>query len=400
MNRNKFSEAELDAVRHVLDLEEVSSTSSNQTELLESDLVDFYGGSGFAIAMNSGTSTLHAALLSIGVKEGDEVISPAITVIMNTAVTLQLGAIPVYVDVDPNTYNLDPIDLESKITERTKAIQVVSVYGLSPEYDKITEIANKYSIPIIEDNAECLGGKYKGKLVGNFGLFNSLSFEDSKHISCGEGGALLTKCPFHAERARKFAGHGFRTLKAETGRVRLNPKEWQSPYFERHQIIGYNYRLTEIQSAIARVQLSRFESDLLKWRLKSGKSIEDVLSKSNIFENQFTAEHIEHAYWAVGSRFNGNKKEWEKFRDLLFDNCGERIFGAWRVPYQEPVIRDKIYKNCLPFKSLYNLNLDYEGSCPNAESLQKKLMVFKTKYRNEESLNNLINGLHKTIEQF
>lgn len=400
MNRNKFSNAELEAVKQVLNLEEVSSTSSNQTELFESDLVDFYGGKGYAIAMNSGTSTLHSALLSIGVKEGDEVISPAITVIMNTAVTLQLGAIPIYVDVDPNTFNIDPDDLESKITEKTKAIQVVSVYGLSPEYDRIMEIANKYSIPVIEDNAECLGGKYKGKMVGNFGLFNSLSFEDSKHISCGEGGALLTKCPYHAERARKFAGHGFRTLKAETGRVRLDPEKWQSPFFERHEIIGYNYRLTEIQSAIGRVQLSRFESDLQKWRLKSGKIIENILADSDMFDNQLTADYIEHAYWAVGSKFKGNKNEWEKFRDLLFENCGERIFGAWRVPYQEPVIRDKIYKNCLPFKSLKDITIDFEGSCPIAEEIQKNLMVFKTKYRNEKSLNNMINGLQKTISQF
>ena len=277
MNSNKFSKEELEAVSRVLGLEDVSSTSGNETSMLEDELSAYYGG-GYAIAMNSGTSTLHSALAAIGVGEGDEVISPAFTVIMNTAVTISMGAIPVYVDVDPDTYNIDPVDLEKKITSKTKAIQVVSIYGLSPEYDEIMRISNKYSIPVIEDNAECIGGKYKGKLVGNFGLFNSLSFEDSKHISCGEGGALITKCPYHAERARKFSGHGFRTLSAKSGQIKLDPSEWQSPNFERHEVIGYNYRLTEFQSAIARAQLKKLDNFLLKWRIISGKEIEKVFN--------------------------------------------------------------------------------------------------------------------------
>ena len=148
MNTNKFNQEELDAVSRVLGLEDVSATSGNETMHLESELSDYFGG-GYAIAMNSGTSTLHTALAAIGVGEGDEVISPAFTVIMNTAVTISLGAIPVFVDVDPETFNIDPEDLEKKITTKTKAIQVVSVYGLSPEYDEIMRIANKYSIPVI-----------------------------------------------------------------------------------------------------------------------------------------------------------------------------------------------------------------------------------------------------------
>jgi perosamine synthetase len=399
MNTNKFNQEELDAVSRVLGLEDVSATSGNETMNLESELSDYFGG-GYAIAMNSGTSTLHTALAAIGVGEGDEVISPAFTVIMNTAVTISVGAIPVFVDVDPETFNMDPVDLEKKITPKTKAIQVVSVYGLSPEYDEIMRIANKYSIPVIEDNAECIGGKYKGELVGNFGLFNSLSFEDTKHISCGEGGALLTKCPYHAERARKFAGHGFRTLSARSGQIRLDPKEWQSPLFERHQMIGYNYRLTEIQSAIARVQLTKLDNFLLKWRLISGKEIETVLDESGFFDIQKTENYIEHAYWAVGAKFRGSLDEWFRFRDQLYENCGERVFGAWRVPYNEPVIKDGLYKHAKIHKHFSSLELNYAGSCPNAEAIQAKMMVFKTKYRNREALDNFINGLKRTINEF
>ena len=291
MNSNKFTLREYEVAKEVLGLEDASATVAPHVELLEEDLCKYFGG-GYAIAMNSGTSTLHSALLALGIGEGDEVISPAFTVIMNTAVTLQVGATPVFVDVLEDRYTMDPVDLERKISPRTKAIQVVSVYGLSPEYDEIMLIANKHGIPVIEDNAECIGGTYRGKLVGNFGLFNSLSFEDTKHISCFEGGALLTRCPWMAERARKFAGHGFRTLSAASGKVRLNPEEWMSPDFERHVVIGYNYRLTTLQAAIARVQLSRLEDELLFWRVKSGKEIESALQSTGLFELQYTPDYI------------------------------------------------------------------------------------------------------------
>ena len=393
MNTNKFSEKEFAIAREILGLEEGSATVAPHVELLEEDLCNYFGG-GYAIAMNSGTSTLHSALLALGVGEGDEVISPAFTVIMNTAVTLQVGATPVYVDVLEDRYTMDPIDLERKITSKTKAIQVVSVYGLSPEYDEIMAVANKHGIPVIEDNAECIGGMYKGKLVGTFGLFNSLSFEDTKHISCFEGGALLTKCPWMAERARKFAGHGFRTLSAKSGKVRLNPEEWMSPDFERHVIIGYNYRLTSLQAGIARVQLERLESELLFWRVKSGMAIESALSSTGLFKIQNTPDYVKHSYWAVGARFTGSKEKWFKFRDLLFEHCGERVFGAWRVPYKEPVIRDHIYKRVSCFSGRDSVNIGSIGTCPTAERIQGSMMVFKTKYRNEESLNNLINGIY------
>src|SRR6185503_953102 len=116
----------------------------------------------FAVAMNSGTATLHAALEALGVMPGDEVISPAITVIMDTTATLHANAIPVYADVDADTFNIDPDDVARKITPRTKAIIAVAIYGLPPDYDRLIEIASEHGIPIIEDNAQCVLSKYKG----------------------------------------------------------------------------------------------------------------------------------------------------------------------------------------------------------------------------------------------
>ena len=396
MNTNKFNDLEESYLRQVLGLENRSATHSNFTYDLEQKAGSVLGRR-FAIAQNSGTSTLHSALLALGVGPGDEVISPAFTVIMNTAVTLQCGAIPVYCDVDENTYNLCPRDLRSKITQRTKAIQVVSVYGQAPEYDEIVSIANEFKIPIIEDNAECVMGFYKNQMVGTFGIFSSYSLEDSKHLSCGEGGLLLGDDEKLMTLARKFSGHGFRTLHAENGRIRLNPDEWQHPEFARHDNIGFNYRLSEFQSAIALAQFEKIE-ELVSWRKTSGNAITKVLSESDLFDVQYTPDYIEHSFWCVGARFKGDLSQWVKFRDLLYAESGERVFGAWRVPYLEPVMQNGNFKKYL-HREFHNTSYE-KGLCPNAEKIQSQMMVFKTKYRNNDALENLIQGLIRTINKF
>jgi perosamine synthetase len=393
---NKFDSLEEQYLKEVLGLDTRSATSGSFTNELEKVSSKVLNRK-YAIAQNSGTSTLHSALLALGISDGDEVISPSFTVIMNTAVTLQCGAIPIYVDVDPETYCICPKDLRKKITNKTKAIQVVSVYGQSPEYDEIMAIANEFKIPVIEDNAECIDGFYKGKLVGTFGVFSSYSLEDSKHLSCGEGGLLLGDDEDLMTLARKYAGHGFRTLHAENGRIRLNPNEWQHPNFLRHDHIGYNYRLSEFQSAVALAQFAK-KDELVKWRKKSGKAITEILSASDLFSVQVTPGYIEHSFWCVGARYKGNTNEWEKFRDKLFEISGERIFGAWQVPYLEPVMQNGNFKRHLN-KDFHNIKYE-KGLCPNAEEIQKGMMVFKTKYRNDKSLENLINGIEKTIKHF
>ena len=396
MNSNKFDITELNYLKQVLNLEDSSATSGNFTELLEQRSCKLFENK-FCIAQNSGTSTMHSALLACGVTFGDEVLSPAFTVIMNTAVTLQCGATPVYVDVDPNTFCIDINDLKRKITKNTKALMVVSVYGQSPEYDEILEICKKNNIYIIEDNAETVFGYYKGKMAGTFGDFSSMSLEDSKHLSCGEGGLLLGNNEVLMEKARKFAGHGFQTLRAETGKIRLNPLIWQSPEFNRHIEIGYNYRITEFQSAIALGQLDKID-EIMFWRKKSGQLITDVLKSTDLFETQVTPEYIDHSCWCVGAKFKDGLEGWYKFRDMIYKECGERLFGAWKVPYNEPVMETGNYKKYLADKNKESVTT--MGTCPNAESIQKEMMVFKTKYRNDIALNNFLNGLRSSIKKY
>lgn len=395
-NTNKFTARELELLSQVLGLDNRSATTSSFTHTLEEKFAAFSGRQ-FAVAQNSGTSTLHTGLMALGVGFGDEVISPAFTVIMNTATTLQCGAIPVYVDVNPETYCVCPADLKSKITKKTKAVQVVSVYGQSPEYDAIIKICEDNNVPIIEDNAECVSGYYKNRLVGTFGAFASYSFEDSKHISSGEGGIICGDNPILMEKVRKFAGHGFRTLSAGSGRIKLDPDEWQSPDFKRHDEIGFNYRISEFQSAIVLAQLERID-EIVGWRKKCGKMITAALAESGMFDIQETPDYIEHSFWCVGARFKREKQQWFQFRDKLFNNCGERVFGAWKPPYLEPTMQSGTFKRYLP--NGISAELQYlKGLCPNAETIQEKMMVFKTKYRNDQALSNLLSGIKRTVSE-
>ena len=224
-NPTKYYGKELEYLKKVLESENWTSTSGTWNQLLESEFSKKFE-SDYAIAMNSGTSTLHAALVAVGVKPGDEVISPALTVIMDTSATIHAGAVPVYADIDPETFNIDPDDIERKITSKTKAIIIVPLYGLPCNMDRIMEISEKYNIPVIEDNAQCFLSTYKGKKIGTFGAFASYSFENSKHMSCGEGGILITNNEEYATTARKVSNHGFKNSTAVNGRIKLNLSDY------------------------------------------------------------------------------------------------------------------------------------------------------------------------------
>jgi perosamine synthetase len=398
-NNSKFLGNELNYIKKVLDSEMWNATEGSWTSNLENAFAEKFE-SKYAVAFNSGTSTLHAALLALGVSPGDEVISPALTVIMNTAVTIHCGAIPVYVDIDPDTFNICPKDLRKKITSKTKAIQIVSVYGQSPEMDEIMEIANEFNIPVIEDNAECFLGYYKDKLVGTFGKISSYSFENSKHISCGEGGIITSSDEHLAERCRKFGGHGFKSLTAQSGRIKLDQSVFQNPNYKRHDEIGYNYRLSEFSSAIALAQLERID-ELVSLRVQSANIFMDVMKDCEFLVPQYTPDYIKNSYWALGVKYYGDDilgVSWYDFRKKYMEFGGDGIYGAWSVPYLEPSIQNRSYVKFNP--NVYEDVHYNQGLCPNAEEVQKKLMVFKTNYRNIDLAKDKSQILAKTIKYF
>lgn len=399
-NEKKFIGNEKKYVLELIDSQKLSCTSGNWTKTLETKFSKIHECT-YGVAFNSGTSTMHAALLSLDVKPGDEVISPALTVIMNTSTTIHCHAIPVYVDIDPNTFNIDPKKLEEKITKKTKAIFIVNVYGLPCDYDEILRIANKYNIPIIEDNAECILSTYKGKKVGSIGTISSFSFENSKHISCGEGGMITTNIEYLAKKCRKIGCHGFKSLEANNGAVKSNKDVWQHPNFERHDEIGWNYRLPEINSALAYAQLERV-NDILELRIKSANIFLDVLKDcSYLIPQKTNFDDRVHSFWALGVKYYGDKEigvSWYDFRQKYIEFGGDGFYGAWKVPYMEPVIKNNNFKKINEY--IYETCNYHEGLCPIAEEVQKRLMVFKTNYRNLDLARYKAYCLKQTINFF
>ena len=304
-NKKKFIGNENKYVNEILDSAKLSCTSGSWTNSLEQDFAKKFNCK-YGVAFNSGTSTMHAALLAAGVQPGDEVISPALTVIMNTSTTIHANAIPVYVDIDPETFCIDPKKIEEKITPKTKAIFIVNVYGLPCDIDEIMEISKKYNIPVIEDNAECFLSKYKGEIVGSHCHISSFSFENSKHISCGEGGIIITNDEKYAKSCRKAGGHGFKSLEADNGAVKKDKNKLQHPSYERHDEIGWNYRLPEINSAIAYAQLERLE-DIVQLRIDSANIFLEVIKDCKYLVPQKTPEDRTNSYWALGVIYNGEK---------------------------------------------------------------------------------------------
>jgi perosamine synthetase len=319
---------------------------------------------------------------------------------MDSTATFHANAIPVYADIDPDTFNIDPRDIERKITDKTKAIIIVSLYGLPCDMDEIMSISRKYNIPVIEDNAQCFLSTYKGKLAGTFGDIASYSFENSKHMSCGEGGIIITNSEKYARLCRKTAGHGYKNLEAEDGLIKLNQSVYQDPDYKRHDSVGWNYRLSEISAAIAIAQLEKLEENV-ELRQKVSEMFLSEISSTNYLIPQKVPDDRTNSYFTFGVKFEGLDSigvTWQEFRNKYVDFGGDGIYGAWAVPYLEPVISEKTFAKRCPL--VYN-DIEYKkGLCPVAESIQPKLMQFKTNYRSLELAEIKAQALKKTIKHF
>lgn len=395
-NPSKYLGNELDYLRKVLNSENLSAASGNWNSTLEKAFAKKFGVK-YAIAMNSGTSTLHAALEAAGIGPGDEVISPALSVVMDSAVTIHANAIPVYADINPETFTIDPNDISRKITPKTKAIITVSLYGLSPDMDPIMELAEKHGLFVLEDNAQCYLSKYKGRLAGTIGHMASYSFESSKHLSCGEGGMLITNNEKYAETARKVAGNGYKNLRAEGGRVKLNADVFQDPDYKRIDTLGWNYRMPEFNAAVAMAQLERID-ELLEMRKKSAELFLEAIGDCDFLIPQKTPKDCTNSYYTLGVLYEGQEKigvPWKDFRKEYIDQGGDGFYGGCAVNYLEPMLAERKFARRCPW--VYK-DVKYEkGICPVAESIQPKLMQFKTNYRNMELAKQKADALKKTI---
>ena len=213
----------------------------------------------YAIAVNSGTSALHAALGALDIGEGDEVIVPPLTFIATAFSVMYVGAVPVFVDVDPNSFNICPEQIKNKITKKTKAIITVSLYGLPPQLDQIKDIAQSEKIALIEDNAQCIHGLCNKKIAGTFGDISIFSLQRSKHLTTGDVGIVTTNNQELAQKTRRFADLGYERLTAKPINNENFKNVIQHPSYKRHSSLGYNFRMPEVCCAMGIAQLEKMD---------------------------------------------------------------------------------------------------------------------------------------------
>tara|TARA_B100001093_G_scaffold374388_1_gene359385 strand:- start:6610 stop:7806 length:1197 start_codon:yes stop_codon:yes gene_type:complete len=395
-NTWRFSGKELEYIQKVLDSGLGSGTTGNMNKLFEEEFCKKIGAK-YAIAMNSGTSTLHAALHALDVNAGDEVIIPPLTVISNLAVIVAQNAIPVFADVDPDTFNIDPKDLKSKITEKTKAIMPVSLYGLSCDLDPIMEIAREHKIGVINDAAEAFGSLYKGKPIAQIADITSYSLENSKHITCGEGGVVVTNYEDIAIKLRKYGSLGYAVVKSKDGRVRKNKDFFQNPQYKRHDSLGQNYRMPEVAAAMALAQAEKLEEFIQK-RIDTANLYLEAIGDCNYLIPQKTPKGYNNTYWTFTLKYENTKVLWVDFRKKYVEMGGDGIYAAWALLYHETIMQSEAYKKHCP---VYYNDLEYpDGICPNAEEIQPKLMQFVTNYGNLKEAKSKADALRRTIDFF
>jgi len=378
--------------KYVMDaLDNAFATSLNSvynTRLEKAFAQKFHAG--YAIGHCNGTATLHTALGALGIGPGDEVIVPALTMSSTSMPVVLTGAVPVFADSDIDTFQISATSIAKVITPRTKAIITVALYGLSPDYDPILALCKQHGIRLIEDNAECFLGEYKGRLVGEFGDFASFSFQSSKHLTTGEGGMLTCNDEDLADKARRL---GYAGVNAKQAKITRN--DIQDPNYSRHISIGYNYRMSELQAACACAQLERAK-ELVGARIAVAKVFDEALQGQSLLKPQFVPAGYKNSYWTYCCVLQTDHPEtdWYRFRDLFQKNGGDGYYAAWKLSYNEPAYQD-IVQHMPGVWQRYDASL-----CPNAEYLQKRMIQLKTNYFDLEEARTQAAILRRTIEEF
>ncbi|MDP4093169.1 MAG: UDP-4-amino-4,6-dideoxy-N-acetyl-beta-L-altrosamine transaminase [Bacillota bacterium] len=348
--RQWIDEDDIKAVVEVLKSDYL--TTGPKISEFEKKLTD-YTGAKHCAAISNGTAALHAACFAAGIGIGDEVITSPITFAASANCALYVGAKPVFADIDPETYNIDPKDIERKITKRTKAIIPVHFTGQPCDMDAITDLAKKYGLIVIEDGAHALGAEYKGKKAGTISDMTTFSFHPVKHITTGEGGAILTNSREYYEKMIMFRSHG---ITRDEDKLTGNEGSW---YYEQ-QFLGYNYRMTDIQAALGISQMDKLDGFLEKRRNYADtynnafKDIDEIVVPFQM-ANTMSAWHLYIIQLKLEKLRVGRK---EIFNELKKRNIGVNVhyIPVYYHPYYRKLGYDK-------------------GLCPNAEKLYDRMIT-------------------------
>lgn len=298
----------------------------------------------YACAVSSGTAGLHLAMIAAGIGPGDEVITTPFSFVASANCILYVGAKPVFVDIDPLTYNIDPKKIEAKITKKTKAILVVHIFGQSAAMAPITAIAKKYKLKIIEDVCESISAQYRGKQTGTFGESAVYAFYANKQMTTGEGGMIVTDSKKIYELCCSLRNQG-----------RAENMQWLD-----HRLLGYNYRLDEMSAAIGLVQLKKLDK-MIKERQKIAAWYKACLAKHrDIVQAPASAAGNTHTWFVYVVKILSNKIKRDKIIGLLAKE------GIAAKPYLPSIHLFDFYKK------QYHYRL---GDYPLAEAMSQKSLA-------------------------
>ena len=389
-------------VKQVLDFGFHNAHSVGITARLEREFAERFGQK-YGIAHCNGTATMQSALMAAGVGVGDEVIVPCYTVFATPLVALHCNAVPVIVDVDPDTWTISVDAIRKHITPRTRAIIPVSICGLSADLDPIMQLANEHNLVVIEDNAQCILGYYKDRLVGSIGHFASFSFQASKTVTCGDGGILITSDDKLALAARKAATCGFKDLTLKPGDTVVSEQLRCQPDYQRHDTIGWNQRLPEIAAAVALAELERID-ELAEMRTYSAMAFDRVVQECEWIRPQKTPKGYVNAYWNYAARIARDDVIWKNFLTTFIQLGGDGFYGSYQPAHLEPVFANlnrAVDKNPARYPQFAGRLPRYErGTCPVWEKIQPSIIMLKTNYFDTAAADRQAEIFAKTIKQF
>jgi perosamine synthetase len=332
-----LGEKELEAVKEVF--ESGMLVQGKKVKQFEEKFAD-YTGVEHAVAVTNGTVALDVALKALNVGPGDEVITPAFSFIASSNCILFQNAKPVFADIDPRTFNIDPSDAAEKITAKTKAIIPVHMFGQPAKMDALKEIAEDNGIALVEDAAQAHGAEYKGQKAGSMGDMGCFSFYATKNMTVGEGGMITMNNMELASSARLLRSHG------------------ESRKYH-HDVLGYNYRMTEFCAAVGSVQLQKLDEFNAK-RRENAQLLTNGISKFAGLTVPYVEKDVKHIFHQYVVKV---KEEYPRGRDELAGLLKERGIGV-AVHYPIPMYKQPLY-----------LKLGYgDTKCPNAEEACRRVL--------------------------
>ncbi|MFC3886636.1 UDP-4-amino-4,6-dideoxy-N-acetyl-beta-L-altrosamine transaminase [Bacillus songklensis] len=338
-----------------------------------------YVGSKYAVSFSNGTAALHGACYAAGISGGDEVITTPMTFVASANCVLYLGGSPVFADIDPKTYNINPQKIEQLITDKTKAIIPVDFTGQPADLDAIIKIAKENNLVVIEDAAHAIGAKYNGKKIGSISDMAMFSFHPVKHITTGEGGVITTNSEDYYKKLLQFRTHG---ITRDPGLL----KEQHGPWYYEMQFLGFNYRMTDFQAALGISQLDKLEK-FLELRKKYVEIYNEAFRELREIKVPYQPAFSDSSWHLYIVRLNmellnANRKQ--IYEALVKENIGVNVHY---IPvYMQPYYQQLGYK---------------KGICPEAEKLYEEMITLPLFPAMEEAdVYDVISAVKKVIRYY